>query len=224
MAGLGRKELLGFVFGSLVVCWTPISLFADFAQNREFLITVNNKEAGFSRMKVTQASDGGMHISVDASVELRIIFKYFFNMKSTEHWKDGRLVQMDTEVNDNGKQDKVVAAARADQLVVRKTNGQEKPVQADAWSSSFWRLADPKYHNKNVPVFENYTGDSFTGLLQYVATEAIPVGGQSLNCYHFRLTGGPYPIDLWFDQYYLLVRQEFVKTGQRMVIQLTNVR
>ena len=41
---------------------------------------------------------------------------------------------------------------------------------------------------------------------------------------HFRVTGGPTPIDLWFDRYYRLVRQEFTEAGHKMIVQLVNVR
>lgn len=226
MAGKGieRRYLAWTIVVVLLVASFPGSLFADFAQNRDFLISVNGKEAGFSRMSIAQKGDGAFTVSVQASVELKIFFTYRFMLDSTEYWKDGRLVQMKTSVNDNGKQEQVTAAAQNDQIVVRKSDGVDRSAQPDAWVTSFWRLADAKYHNKNVPILESYTAETYTGLLQYVGTEPLRVGDQNVNCYHFRVTGGAYPVDLWYDQYYLLVREEFTKSGQRMAIQLLNIR
>jgi len=208
----------------LVTGILPAGLFAEFSQNRDFVISVNGKEAGFSRMSIKQQNDGSFIMTVQASVELKIFFTYRFMLDSTEYWKDGRLVHMKSKVNDNGKQDEVTAAAQNDHIVIRKNKSPDFTVPADSWVTSFWKLADAKYHNKNIPVLESYTAETYNGQLQYVGTEQLPVGSQSLPCYHFRISGGAYPIDLWFDQYYLLVREEFNKSGQRMVIQLTNIR
>ena len=34
----------------------------------------------------------------------------------------------------------------------------------------------------------------------------------------------PSPVDVWFDQYHRLVRQEFTETGHRTIVQLVAVR
>jgi hypothetical protein len=222
MAGLVKMWKLLAV--PVLACVLPGGVFAEFSQTRDFAISVNGKESGFSRMALAQKGDGSFTVAVQASVELQIIFKYRFQMDANELWKDGRLVELKSAVNDNGKQDQVMAAAQTEQISVRKNGGRERTVQSDAWTTSFWKLPDARYHNKNIPVLESYTAESYIGLLQYVGTEPINVGAQQVSCYHFRVTGGPHPIDLWFDQYYLLVREEFVKQGQRMAIQLIGIR
>ncbi len=99
-----------------------------------------------------------------------------------------------------------------------------KGLGAEVWPSSFWKLADARYHNKPVPVLESDTGAAYVGQLQFVGNEKITVGGKLEECYHFRVGGGNGPTELWYDRYHRLVRQEFTESGHRTIVQLDAIR
>jgi hypothetical protein len=73
-------------------------------------------------------------------------------------------------------------------------------------------------------VLDADTGREFMAQLDYVATETLKFGGKAEDCYRFRVTGIPVPIELWFDKHHRLVRQEFTEQGHRTVMQVIAVR
>src|SRR5260370_15361778 len=131
---------------------------------------------------------------------------------------------MNANANDNGKRVELKASAMGPSLPLQINSQPEHPARAEVWNNSFWKLADAKYHNKEVTVLEEDTGKEFTGRLLYLGTESLAIANQKQDCYHFRLTGGAYPVDLWFDRYHLLVKQDFVESGHRTIMQITNIR
>jgi hypothetical protein len=193
-------------------------------EQRLFSIFVDGKEAGQSSMTITVKDDGTTVMTASAKVNIRkLVFNYSFSIDSTETWKDGKLVGMKNSSIEDGKATDVEARVDGNQLKV-KVNGQEKVVDSEIWVSSYWKLIDPKYHNKKVPLLDSDTGKEMTGELKYIGTEQITMNSQPQNCYHFRISGIQVPIDLWFDRYHRLVRQEFTESGHKTIVQLNNVK
>jgi hypothetical protein len=202
----------------------PGSARADDTEYRDFKILVDGKESGFSQMTITRKNDGSINMTASVAVRIsQVLFTYTFNTQASEWWKDGQLRNMKTSTTENGKRTEVIATAQAGGIQLQ-VNNQARIARADVWPTSFWRLADAKYHNKEIPILESDTGKEYTGRLQYVATEEMGVVNETQKCYHFRVTGGPSPVDLWFDRYYLLVRQDFVESGHRTSVQLIKIR
>jgi len=202
----------------------PQSARADDTEYRDYKILMDGKESGFSQMTITRKDDGSMNMTGTAAVRISaVLFSYSFNSQGSEWWKDGQLVNMKTSTTEQGKRTEVIATAQAGGIQLQ-VNNKARVTRPDVWPSSFWKLADAKYHNKEIPILESDTGKEYMGRLQYIATEEMTVVNQMQKCYHFRVTGGPFPYDLWFDRYYLLVRQDFTDTGRRLSVQLTNIR
>ena len=137
--------------------------------------------------------------------------------------RDGKLLCVKCQSTENGKKTEVDISPLDKQLRAR-VNGVDRTVSAEVWTSSFWKLPEAKYHNKQLPVFEIDTGKEHQGQLQFVGKEQLTILNRLQEFYHFRYTGGSSPTDLWFDQYHRLVRQEFVESGQRTLVQLINIR
>ena len=97
-------------------------------------------------------------------------------------------------------------------------------IRADVWTTSHWKLADPQFHNKPVPLMDPKNGKEYNGQLQYVGTEQLNVNKAPQTCYHFKVTGGPQPMDLWFDRYHRLVRRESTDQGHRVIVQLNFIK
>jgi hypothetical protein len=196
---------------------------ADHVEKRDFAVAVDGKPAGESHLTITRRDDGSEVVAADANVRVRLIISHVYTYEGTEVWKNGRLQSLTSNCNDNGKRFQVTAAAQDDGLRVL-VNGKERTTKADVWTTSYWKLADKRFHNQPVTVLDVDRGEDLARQLQYVATENLTVAGQEQKCYHFRVQGGSSPVDLWYDVQHRLVREEFMETRYHVVIELTNVR
>ncbi|MCI0461176.1 MAG: DUF6134 family protein [Gemmataceae bacterium] len=220
----GRKVKWLLVLGVVLFASSPACGQRTEGEVREFTIQVNGKSAGTYRMTLTRHEDNTESFAGQGSVRVRLALKtYVYTFQGTERWKDGRLLELQTSTNDDGKRYEVQATAEGNTLRLR-VNGQERMARGDVWPTTHWRLADARFHNQPVPLLDADTGKEYLGRLQYLGVKQLTVGQQAQNCYHFRVTGGPSPVDLWYDGGHRLVRQEFTVEGFRTVFHLNGLR
>jgi hypothetical protein len=223
----GRCIAVVCLTGVLAMATAAPALAAD-KESREFTVTIDGRDSGHYRMTIERRDDGTVRMVSQASIQVKrlalVVYRYNFNC--TEVWKDGKdaqLLTLTSACDDNGTKYDVSAAAETTGLRVR-VNGQPRLVRADVWTTTYWKLADARFHNQAVPLLDADTGKDFTGRLTYLGTEQITTSGQAQNCYHFRVVGGPNPVELWYDAQHRLARHEFTEDGHRTIIQLTAVR
>jgi hypothetical protein len=192
---------------------------------RDFSIDVDGASCGQYLMTITRQDDGTLSMKAEANLTVKaFLVTYRYSYNGTEHWKGGRLVQLSSKCNDDGTKYDVFAQAEGNALRVR-VNGKERLCNGEVWTTSYWLLADQRFHNKNVPLLDADSGKEYLSQLQYVGVKQISVGGQAQNCHLFRVTGGPTtPVDLYFDGDNRLVRQEFTEQGKRIVFHLRSVK
>jgi hypothetical protein len=218
-----RAWWLGWVIvASLGVCSTAQ---ASETEVREFTIEIEGKASGQYVMTVTKQDDSILSMQGVASLSFKhALGTYRYSYDGTEHWKDGRLLQLTVKCNDDGKETKLSAMVEQQNLRLR-VNGQERNCRWDVWTTSYWQLADKRFHNQQVPLVDNDTGKEYLAKLSFVAAEQLNIGNQAQNCLHFRVTSGPIsPVELWYDGQNRLVRQEFTDQGKRVVFVLRAVR
>jgi hypothetical protein len=211
-------RLLAFTVAALA----PLSAAAH-TEQRYYSILVDGKETGQARLTIVEQDDGAAYVTVTASLKVNGLISYAFQIDVQEWWKNGKLIGMKSSCNDNGRKSEFVVSQDGMGLRIR-VNGMERALRDEVWTTSFWKLADPKYHNKPVPLLAADNGEERPGQLQYVGTERITVSNVPTSCYRFRVAGAGPPIDLWFDQHHRLVRQEFTTSGHRTIIQLLSRR
>jgi hypothetical protein len=215
---------------AVLVCFALLAPFgvarADDTEQRDFSIFIDGKEAGSSRMTIVQKKDGSCYMSATLDVKFRhlLVMEYTIKLKTQEWWKDGKLVGLETTSTENGKKTEVVVGLDKKNQLNLRVNGKESGVQADTWTTSFWKLADARFHNKKVPILEVDTGKEFNTDLKYIGTEKIKVGDQMVECYHFSVAAAPGPTELWFDKYHRLVRQEFTESGHKTIVKLESIK
>jgi hypothetical protein len=192
---------------------------------RDFSIDVDGNSCGQYLMTITRQDDGTLSMQAKASLAVKTwIGTYRYSITSTEHWKGGRLIQMASQCNDDGTKYDLFAQAEGQSLRVRVIN-KERLCTGEVWTTSYWMLADKRFHNQNVPLLDCDTGKEYIAQLQYVGVKQVMLGGQAQNCQQFRVTGGPTsPVDLYFDGDNRLVRQEFTEQGKRVVFHLRSVK
>jgi hypothetical protein len=194
------------------------------SERRDFNILVDGKRAGAYHLTITRADDGTYTATAQANVRVSyLVYTYTYSYQGTEVWKAGRLVSLSSSTNDDGKRFQVSAATDGTNLRVT-VNGQEHATRPDVWTTTYWRLPDPKFRNQAVPLLDADTGRDINATLQCVGAEAIQVGGQAQNCVHYHVTGGGLEVDAWYDGQERLVHQESMEDGHRTVLDLAGIR
>ncbi len=213
----------GIAVGMLACLACPAGpVWAAHTEQRHFAILVDGKEVGQSQMTIVEQADGSVHMSASAKVHVQqLVVNYSFTIEVQEWWTKGKLVALKATCNDNGKKCELLVGQRDAHLRVR-VNAADRVCSPDAWTTSYWKLADARFHNKQVPLLAVDSGQELVGQLQYVGTKQLPIGNQLVACYHFRLTGAGTPVDLWYDQHHRLVRREFTESGHKTIMQLVS--
>jgi hypothetical protein len=212
------------IFAVFVLTLSAVSAAsAAHTEQRYYSILVDGKEAGQARLTITEQEDGVCYVAANASVKLGGLFSYNFQIDAQEWWKSGKLVGMKSFCNDNGRKCDLLASRDGAALRVR-VNGTDRAVSHEPWTTSYWKLPDAKYHNRQVPLLAADTGEDRVAQLQYVGSERLTVANVPTTCYRFRVTQAGNPVDLWFDQHHRLVRQEFTESGHKTIIQLLSRR
>ena len=210
---------------AVILLVTPISrAHAEHFERRDYTVLVDGKAAGQTHLAIRVKDDGTTEVEGQGQVYVKLLGfnAYSYEVKSSETWKDGLLVKMDVVAVENGKKTKVAVAPSAGQLRMTINGNNANNLRPDIWPSSYWKLADKKFHNNSVPILDADTGTVLSGKLEFIDFEKIDAKGADF--YHFRITGIPVPIDLWFDRYHRLVRQQFTESGHKTIIRLDSVR
>lgn len=225
MSAIGNsRRLIVSLFCLVCLVCIPCRALAVDVERREFSVLIDGKEAGISRMVITVQDDGVTVMQGNCTVKFtKVLLNFNFQIEATEWWKDGKLIGLKSKSTENGKSKELSVASDGARLML-KTGREDRLVRPEAWTTSYWKLAEAKFHNKPVPLFDPEDGKEYNGQLQYVGTEQILVGKAPQSCYRFKVTGGPQTIDVWFDRYHRLVRQEFTKQGHRVIVQLNSVQ
>jgi hypothetical protein len=205
---------------SLLPAWCILSIHAGEPEMREMAIFVDGKRSGESHVTVEQREDGSTQISTTADVAVdALLFRYKFSYRGMEVWKDGKLLKMQSNTNDNGKKISVSAVADSASIQLRVGN-KERQVRADVWTTSYMRYPDLSRCDKTVALLDADSGKEITAKMQLIGKEELVVAGNKMTCEHFRLSGGV-TTDLWYDGQKKLVRQESVESGHKLLIELS---
>jgi hypothetical protein len=192
-------------------------------ETREFAVKVNNKPAGHYRMSVVSGENGTTTMTGEASVDVRhFVVRYTYAYRGTEIWQNGRLIQLDSSANDNGKQFALSVRPNGEMLRVH-VNGQVHDTRPDVWTTSYWKLAGPQFRNQKLLLLDSDTGRDIEAKLIFVGRAAVKIGGEFQNCSHYQLIGGGLDVELWYDAQERLVRQTAIEQGQQTLLELVKI-
>lgn len=191
---------------------------------RTFAINVEGTKSGDYKMTIATKDDGTVTMSGQAAVNVKVLLvtAYSYAYNGVEVWKDGRLQRFDSYATENGKRYAVNAVPAGDKLAV-KVNGQERLTRPDVWVNTYWRLPDAQFRGQTVPLLGCDYGLDDARELKFIGNEQINVNGQMMSCAHYRILTEPVH-DLWYDGQERLVRQEWMSSGRKTVLELTGMR
>lgn len=209
------------------VCCLFLLLGASLAQaggeeRRIFAISVDRRPAGANQITIQNRDDGSQVVTCQADVAVKILLiSYRYNFKDTETWKDGRLVQMSSATNDDGKRHSVNLEANAEGYAM-KVNGRDYQVKGEPWLTTYWKLPPEKQRGANIVLLDADTGKLINAKFEKIGLEKISLMGKPTDCLHYKLSGGV-QVDLWYDGDDRLVRQELIEQGHRTVLELSRL-
>ena len=192
-------------------------------EDRSFAIHIDKKLAGNYHLQINTKDDGTQMASMQADVKVKSsIFTYKYSFRGSEAWKDGKVLQVSTSTNDNGKKHTVFVTAMADGLSIN-ANGKETTVNGEPWISTWWRLPSSLTPGPRCLLLDADTGKVLQGKIANMGIEKITLLGTPVNCFHWRIRGDM-EADLWFDGTHRLVRQESVEEGHHTLLELTDLK
>jgi hypothetical protein len=207
---------------ALLAVLSSVARAAD-VETRDYSVVVGSKPAGDVHLTIHRHDNGSTYVRCDTDIKVKVgLTEYKFIYRGFEEWKAQRLVKFESNTDDNGKRFYVSAAAEKDSVRV-KVNNAEKLVPAHVWLTSYWSLPDEKLRGQELPLLEADNGQATSGKLKFVATEKMKVGGQMIPLNHYKLSG-KLNVDLWYDGSDRLVRQEWLESGHKTVMELVKVR
>jgi hypothetical protein len=218
-----RSALYAAAVGLLTLAPGLPHAVAGDTETRHFRVTIDDKQAGSYRMAITPQADGSTAMSAKADVKVSyFVFKYRYSYDGTEVWKEGRLLQLKSTSNDDGTPYTVSASADGENLRVQ-VNGKDHEAPGDAWTTTYWKLADPAHRNRTISFLDADTGKNISATLQFFGTQGVVVAGRVENCAHYRVSGGGLRVDLWYDAQERLVRLESVERGSHYTLELVRI-
>ncbi len=221
--GLGAKAMTRWIlFGVAAAAFAlPGKLIAE--DTRDFTILVDGKPQGEYHLTIAKQDDGSFVVQSHAKVRISYLIKtYRYSYRGQETWKDNHLVRFDSSTNDDGKQYEVVAVAQGRQIQVQ-VNGQSRVVAPDLWISTYWQQPHGQPRHQKIAILDGDTGEVIPSKLHFVGIEQRTVAGQVQNCAHYRVYDGM-QADLWYDAQGLLVHEDAIDDGHRVVHELVRVR
>jgi len=199
-----------------------IAPFATAEERRTFTVSVDRKPSGTTQLSIQKRDDGSVVATTQADVTVRIAFiTYKYAFRGMEVWKNGKLTEVATATNDNGRKHSVTLLPGREGLDV-VADGKASNLKGDFWLTTYWKLPAEGQRGPKVTLLDADTGKLIEAKLERVGKEKLTVINEVAECEHYRLSGGV-QVDLWFDADGRLVRQESIEEGHRTVLELSRL-
>jgi hypothetical protein len=187
--------------------------------NRTFQVYVDGKPAGQYVVKVTE-KDGAAECTVSARVKFRtLIGSYRYSLDSQESWKDGKLAALRSSANDDGTKHEVSLTTDEKTATLTVDGKAVKGGRGVVWPTTYWKLPPAA---GAVTLLDSDTGKLIAAKLEKAGVENVKVLGKEQAATKYRLTGGV-DVTLWYDAGGRLVRESFVESGYRTVLELSEM-
>ena len=161
--------------------------------------TIGHHQIGLSREGDSEA----VSIRTDILVRVASVPVYRFEQSGSEFWRNGHLVSLNSQTNDNGDRHTLAVTAEADRVEVIK-DGSHSQVRKGIMPASLW---NSDLVNQ-VVLLNPQNGQPVSVSVAYLGEDTIRSRGADTRVRHYRVTG-ELQRELWYDPLGTLVQVEF---------------
>ncbi len=144
-----------------------------------------------------------VEVVTDVAVDVAFITVYRFAHEGREVWRDGRLVALDSQTDDDGTDHRLTISAEGGKLVV-EGDGKRSEAAPGIIPASLWH---PELVEQPV-LLNTLDGRAMAVDVTLVGTEAVPARGGTVEARHYAIRGD-LERDVWYDDAGTLVRVRF---------------
>lgn len=177
-----RAALIGLGAGLLL----PPASFAAEGGRRSFTVLRGGDPFGTHLIDVRLGEGGAAEVAIDIELRVKMLgmTAFSYTMENREVWKGGRLVSMNSVVNDDGEADFARAKAVGDEIEIDGSGFQGR-VPGDAVSTTYWSRAFLERKiwintQTGVPI-DVVTAAAGPGSVGGIATERFTAKGEKLD-------------------------------------------
>ncbi|HEV7369235.1 DUF6134 family protein [Arenibaculum sp.] len=175
-----------------LAAWTAVSMPA--AQDIVFTAVRAGDPLGRHRVEIRTDGDvTRVKTEIDFHVSLAFLTVYRLRHTSREVWRDGLLVSLDSQTNDNGQEHAVQARATRRGLVVEGPAGRSVVPAETMTTGSYWHPGVIAAER----LIDTRTGRILEVTARRVATERIRAGGRTVEADRYRIDGD-IKLNLWY--------------------------
>jgi hypothetical protein len=144
-------------------------------------------------------------VRIEAKIDYRFAFipLYLFHHEAREVWRDGRLIGMTAETDDNGDSYRIEVRPDGDKINL-SVNGVQTLVDPGIVPASLWNIG----MIERRLVLDPADGELMTVSIVAAGEETIEVRGRDTAARRFVMTGD-FERDLWYDRDDILVQVRF---------------
>lgn len=215
-ASLRSENTHFFLRGAVLLFWVAFlnAQAAQAAENADapvydFAILMNGSEVGRHTISFERRGEE-LHarIAIDIEVSFGPITFYRYSHRNHEVWKDGKLVRLETQTDDDGTEYRVVAKAGPDGLEVE---GAESTFTAPAGilPTSYWQPATPE----KTQLLDTQRGRLIDVETSRLGAEDISLPGGALEASHYKMDGD-LKLQIWYGAKGELLKIAFEARGR----------
>jgi Domain of unknown function (DUF6134) len=188
-----RQVLCGFA-GSIALGLMPAALVARSAPaDLHFVARRDGSRIGHHQVRFIRRDD---RLEVDVDIQLDVTFAfiplYRYRHRNHELWQGDRLIELESQTDDDGTTHWVRAIARDDRLVVESTAG-ALDLAADTATTSYWNETQIRAGRW----LDTQSGRLVRSRVETHPPEMVTTDGQSVMAERYELAGD-IDCDLWY--------------------------
>jgi hypothetical protein len=191
-----RGRILTTLFAAAVTGLTligPLRAALPRAQEIAFAVLRDGVPLGHHTV-VFRREAGDLHVEIDILLEVKLLFLPVFQYRHRNHevWRDGRLVSIETETNDDGEDFRLRGRATDAGFAVEGSGGRFL-APADVMPTSYW-------HPETVErtrLLDTQRGRLIQVDIAPVGVETIAMAGRMVDARRYKVTGD-LTLDVWY--------------------------
>jgi len=219
-----RRALLRAAFAGAISCAIPRLAYAATAivlpaaaGNRRFSILYKGDRIGtHTVLYSSETGETRVNTEIHLLVKLAFFTVFAFSHRSTETWRDGRLMSLNSDTVEHGEALHVEGAATPQGFRVVSKGGPFIASAATLTSNSLWT---PAVLEQETVVDAQHGGIIGVSAHKF-ADEQIAIAGRQISVTRYTLITPYLAGSIWYDMENLWVRGEFERDGAKIQYQL----